>query len=130
MSTVLALRMDRVLLVLLRSHRDYTELPQRSLCSYGAPIASICVCRAMKQRCQCVVIKPNTNGITAASSIIVPLIYVYDLSMAALPKQARLLLAYVQVQQVQDDAFRYGGGSGYGSGSMSAAGMKTWTVCL
>ncbi len=37
-------------LILLRSHRDHTKLPQRSLSSYGAPTASISVCRAFAGR--------------------------------------------------------------------------------
>ena len=43
-------------------YREYTELPRRSLRSYS-------VCRALKQRCQCVVRKPNKNGINTASSL-------------------------------------------------------------
>ena len=60
--TALVLRFHGVLLILWRSHREYTELPRRSLRSYS-------VCRALKQRCQCVVRKPNKNGINTASSL-------------------------------------------------------------
>ena len=60
--TALVLRFHGVLLILWRSHREYTELPRRSLRSYS-------VCRALKQRCQCVVRKPNKNGMNTASSL-------------------------------------------------------------
>jgi hypothetical protein len=89
-STALVLCFHGVLLILLRSHRDYTELPRPSLRSYGAPTVSISVCRALKQRCQCVVSKPHTNGIKAASSLSLSFCFP-DLIMGVVRQQAEAL---------------------------------------
>ena len=88
--TALVLRFHGVLLIQWRSHREYTELPRRSLRSYS-------VCRALKQRCQCVVRKPNKNGINTASSLS-PHFCARPLDLIG------LLLAYMQVQEIHDDA--------------------------
>ena len=69
-STASLWRVYEVCTALARSAIDSISLPQRlhgALRSYSAPAAFIGVCTEFVRRCQCVLRKPHTNGINAAS---------------------------------------------------------------
>ena len=80
----------------------HTELPRRPLRSRGAPTASIGVCRAMTRRSHCVVSKANT--IVSKQLDHCHPHGVFSFIMAVERQHAALFLAYMQVQQVQDEA--------------------------